>query len=230
MLYLTLLVFFFTAFCLTARLRAGHPLPVSGLLLFDGGDPGDDDSDMKIAGAAPAAEEPDDAEKELERHRLSGNLDKAYALATELAEKIINEDGDISFGSDPGESAEIRMQRRLLLAFTVTYSVEMIIKSRILGQVVINHLYDGLKRDVPDFYEDIRESGSFSFYYLCIRKGGSVDQCIGRSFAMLTGCEDDPVMEDLGEALFFHFKDIVENAINACGFTGVALTEDFKED
>lgn len=184
--------------------------PFDGLLLMDNST--DDDSDMKIAGVPPAPERPDETEKELELHKQNGNLKKAYALSTELAKKIMDEDGGTTFGLDTSESDEVRMQRRLLLAFVVDYSIDSKIKG-ILGQVVLNDFYDNLKNNVPDFYEDIRESGSFSYYFLCVRNNGNVEHCIGNSFARLAGCEGDSVMAELGEALYYHFKDIVENTI-----------------
>ncbi|MDR3645361.1 MAG: hypothetical protein P4M02_09845 [Clostridia bacterium] len=188
-----------------------------GLLLFDGVGT-DDDSDMKIAGGPAHPAETDDAGRELEQQRLSGNLAKARVLSAELAKKIIDEDGENSFGSDEQESDEIRTQRRLLLAFVVDFAVSKFISSSILGKVVINQFYDNLKKNVPEFYEDIRESGSFSFYYLCMRGNNNIQSCVGGSFAMLTGHEDDRLMGELGEALFIHFIDIVEQAIKACDF------------
>lgn len=187
----------------------------AAMLLMETG--ADDDSDMKIAGAPPAPEKPDETEKELEMHKKNGNLKKAHALSTELAKKIVDEDGGTTFGLDSSESDEVRMQRRLLLAFVVDYSIDSNIKG-ILGQVVLNDFYDNLKNTVPDFYEDIRESGSFSYYFLCVRNNGNVEHRIGSSFARLAGCEGDTVMADLGEALYYHFKDIVESTLRQYRF------------
>jgi hypothetical protein len=216
-IYLSFPAFVLLMLFAAAAFRRKIPVLSGGLLLFDSGVT-DDDSDMKIAGAPTHPEEPDDAGKELEHQKLNGNLAKAHVLSAELAEKIIDEDGDSSSGNDALESDEVRTQRRLLLAFVVDYAVTKFISSSILGMVVINQLYDDLKKSVPEFYEDIRESASFSFYYLCIRGNSNIQSCIGSSFAMLTGHEDDHLMSELGEALFIHFIDIVEQAIKACDF------------
>lgn len=198
----------------SAALNQVHRQSAAMLLMEIGAD---DDSDMKIAGVPSAPERPDETEKELEMHKQNGNLKKAHALSTELAKKIMDADGGTTFGLDSSESDEVRMQRRLLLAFAVDYSIDSNIKG-ILGQVVLNDFYDNLKNNVPDFYEDIRESGSFSFYFLCVRNNGNVEHCIGNSFARLAGCEGDTVMAELGEALYYHFKDIVENTIRQYHF------------
>ena len=181
---------------------------------------GEDDSDMKIAGSAPKIDQSGNVEEELEALKSSGDLEKARKLSIELSEKIINEDGGTTFGLDASESDEVRQQRRLLMAFVVDYTVDRLIKNSILGTTVINGFYDALKKNVPEFYEDIRESASFSFYLLCIRRGGSTD-CMGSSFAMLAGCEGNEVMAELGQALFYRFSDIVEQSIHAYHFNKV---------
>jgi len=181
----------------------------------------EDDSDIKIVGAVKIDEHDEalDNADELEHHRNSGNLEKARKLGVELSSKIIDEDGDPAFGQDISENDEIRRQRRILLAFTINYAVENNIKSKILDKVVIREFCDSLQKNVPGFYQDLRESGSFSFYYLCIRRGGSsTERCVGNNFAMLAGYEGDPIMEELGESLFFHFNYIIEKTISDIGF------------
>lgn len=215
--FLFLLFLFMLFMLITPVILRSHRVLSDGLLLIENGGT-DDDSDMKIAGTPSVPEKPDDTAAELERQKQNGNVAKAEKLSEELAKKIIDEDGVTSFGIDSSESDEVRMQRRLLLAFVVDYFVDKDIESSILGHVVINHFYDNLKKNVPEFYEDIRESGSFSFYFLCSRNDGNVEHCIGNSFAMLAGYEGNAVMAELGEALFFRFKDIVETAINAYKF------------
>lgn len=177
----------------------------------------DEDSDIKIAGDRTENKPVDtlsDA-KELERQRKCGNLEKAHTLGEALSEKIICEDGESTFGQDSAEDEKIRMQRRLLLAFAACNAVETNIKSRVLQGVVLNVFYDSLKNSLPGFYDDISESGSFSFYTLCIRRGGNVERCIGDTFAMLTGREGDQIMEELGEALFMRFLDVANKTIKS---------------
>ena len=180
----------------------------------------EDDSDIKIAGREPVRSEDDDLKEaqELIRRKRNGDLEKARRLGRELARKIINEDGDPSFGSDESESDEIRRQRRMLLTFVVDYAVRTVIGSEVLGQVALSEFTDGVKRALPEFYEDIGESGSFSFYYLAVRRPDGREKEIGRTFAMLAGYENNTVMEELGEALFIHFNDIVDKCVRSYEF------------
>lgn len=179
-----------------------------------------DDSDMKIAGPVYKQQLPgtEEEEKELRLQQANGNLPKARVLGEALARQILEADGDRFFGFDPAEGEEMRMQRRLLLAFVVNYAVERGFEGKLLSRVALNAFYDTLKADDPAFYADIGESGSFSFYYLCMRRGDCVPRCVGRSFAMLTGNEGVHAAAELGEALFLHFNDVIEKEIHAAGF------------
>lgn len=184
----------------------------------------EDDSDIRIAGQEPPRSEDDPMPeiRELERHRENGNIDKARALGEELARRIINEDGDPAFGRDPSESDAIRRQRRMLLAFVVDAAVRQDISSQVLGQVVLHQFTERVKSSLPAFYEDVSSSGSFSFYYLCLRRDSddapTVEDAIGRTFAMLTEKENSPVFEELGKALYLHFHDIVDRCVHSCRF------------
>lgn len=178
----------------------------------------EDDSDMKIAGAAPAPENTEDTQTELVRERENGNLDKARSLSIRLSLIITEKDKDPDFGYNPDESPDMRTQRRILLTFTVTNTIEHGISSRLLGKVIINGFFNRLSSNSPDFYADICESASFSFYTLCTRKEGSLSSCIGKTFAMLTGKTGDKAAEGYGESLFFRFRGIIDDAVADCGF------------
>lgn len=188
----------------------------AGFCLMDGGY--EDDSDIKIAGEEPSEDEDRAVEtqvSELEIQRKNGNLEKARALGAALAQKLISHDGESSFGEDILEDAPLRKQRRLLLAFAVINTVETNINSQILQGVIINVLYDTLKTSLPEFYDDIGKSGSFSFYTLCVRRGGNVDTSIGQTFAMLADKSGDNVVEELGKALYMRFVDVTLNTIKS---------------
>lgn len=181
----------------------------------------DDDSDIKIAGEKPffpKAEDTTSDANELETQRRLGNLEKAHELGTKLSEKIVDEDGESGFGEDSSEDPGMRMQRRLLLAFAAFSCVEKNIKSSVLQGVVLSVFYDMLKKSLPEFYSDISQSGSFSFYTLCVRRGVDINYNVGCTFAMLSGKENDPVIVDLGEALYIHFVDVVQKTIQSFDF------------
>lgn len=180
----------------------------------------EDDSDIKIAGQEPAksVDDSQDEASELEQQRQNGNLEKAHALGAALSEKIISQDGESGFSQDSSEDGNTRMQRRLLLAFAAFHTVETNIKSEVLQGVAVNTFYNTLKESLPEFYEDINESGSFSFYTLCVRRGGNIESCIGHTFAMLSGREGDAVMEELGTALYLRFVDVTLKTIKSFKF------------
>lgn len=202
------------------RFRAVRP----GVLLCADGK--EDDSDIRIAGHEPRRPEDDPMTdvRELERHKHNGNLEKARALGEELARRILNEDGDPAFGRDPSESDELRRQRRMLLAFVVDAAVRQDISSQVLGQVVLREFTEKVKNSLPAFYEDISSSGSFSFYYVSLRRDSDdapkAEDAMGQTFAMLVGKEHDPVFEELGTALYLHFHDIVDRCVRSCHFAG----------
>lgn len=176
----------------------------------------EDDSDIKIAGAPkPETDEALEEANELEAQRSCGNLDKAHALGVELARKVISEDGEADLGQDGDEGEILRTQRRLLLAFSVISTVAERIKSNVLKGVVLKVFYDSLQQSLPDLYKDINSSGSFSFYTLCARRGGNVENCIGSTFAMLAGKEGDAVLEEFGKALYLRFVDITNKTIDS---------------
>ena len=178
----------------------------------------EDDSDIKIAGAETTQNADDEslrAANELDYQRGCGNLVKGKELGTALSQELINEDGESSFGADVSEDAETRAQRRQLLAFAVVSSVETGIKSAVRQGVVLNVFYNTLRAALPEFYDDINESASFSFYTLCARRGGDVAEGVGHTFAMLVGREKDAVTEELGKALYLRFVDITQKTISA---------------
>lgn len=196
--------------------------PRRGVLLCEGMP--EDDSDIRIAGhESPRPEDdPMNDVRELERHKRNGNLDKARELGRELACRILNEDGDPAFGQDPSESDEVRRQRRMLLAFVVDSAVRQDIPGQVLGQVVLCEFTDRVKQSLPAFYADVASSGSFSFYYVCLRRDGgdapAPEDAVGQTFAMLAGRESSPVFEELGKALYLHFHDIVDKCVRSCRF------------
>jgi hypothetical protein len=179
----------------------------------------EDDSDIKIAGKEPVKKSDDalaDA-NELEKHRKNGNLEKARLLGAALSEKIVSQDGEACFGQDVAESEGVRIQRRLLLTFVIANTVSEHIKSNVLQDVILDVFYNKLKQSLPEFYDDISQTGSFSFYTLCARRGGNIEESIADTFAKLSGKEGDPVSKELGKALYLRFYDVISNTIDSFG-------------
>lgn len=174
------------------------------------GEDDEDDSDVKIAGSPPAGkiDEAQSEASELEAQRRCGNLQKAHALGAALSDLLLREAGS--------GTGELDRQRRLLLAFTAQSSMEVWVKSRVLSGVALNSFYDALK--ASGFYDDINNSGAFSFYLLCARRDGDLAACIGRTFAMLCGSGDDEDIKALGRTLYLRFSEAAEKTIKSFDF------------
>lgn len=221
---LIILILLSGLFGFAACLQAGKALPAAIWQTPDGSPfmlmNQEDDSDIKIAGEekkAPVDDSLKEAE-ELRKQKENGNLERARRLGQLLSKDIIRLDGESSFGEDEEESCEVRMQRRLLLAFAACYGVDVFVENKMVGKVAVNSFYDTLKKSLPAFYDDLSGSGAFSFYYLSVRRGGNVEKNIGKTFAMLSGKEDDSVLSELGEALFIRFTDVIEKTIESVNF------------
>lgn len=178
----------------------------------------EDDSDIKIAGKEPAPDDNSDAineANELNALKKSGDVAKANELGSILSRKFLDADGVSSFGEDSEESEAVKTQRRLLLAFTAVHVVKESLSNDIIRDIVIKSFYDSLKNAMPDFYEELMKSGSFSFYTLCVRRGGEVEKYIGETFAMLCSKEKDNVYKDFGTALYLRFVDVSHKAVDS---------------
>jgi hypothetical protein len=181
----------------------------------------EDDSDIKIAGMEPKTDDDNEAKTEaieLQRQRENGNIAKAAEVSKVLCRKFIAADGVSPFGNDSEETPEVKTERRLLLAFTVVTTTEKIVSSTILRDIIVNKFYDDLKTAIPDFYEEFKKSGSFSFYTLCIRRGSETEKLIGETFAMLCSKEGDPVYSEFGSALYLGFIDIIKETVKSFDF------------
>ena len=110
---------------------------------------------------------------------------------------------------------ELLLQRRLLLCFAIATALEENSKSIQESRTALNTFYDTIKRNDLDFYEDIGSSGHFTFYYLAARQGGDIVRRIGQTFAMLCGQDGDPVCQELGEALYCQYTNMVKVQIKS---------------
>lgn len=139
------------------------------------------------------------------------NLDEARSLGIALAS--MTKEAERGFELDIKD--ELLLQRRLLLCFAIATALEDYSKSIQYARTALNAFYDTIKRLEPDFYEDIGSTGSFSFYYLARRQGGDVVRRIGQTFAMLCGQDGDPVCQELGEALYCQYTNMVKVQIKS---------------
>ncbi len=148
------------------------------------------------------------AEFDIPEHR---DLDKARKLGVALAGMA----KEAERGFELNINDELLLQRRLLLCYAIATALEDYSESIQYARTALNAFYDTIKRIEFDFYEDIGSTGSFSFYYLTRRQGGDIVRRIGQTFAMLCGQDGDPVCQELGEALYCQYTNMVKVQIKS---------------
>ncbi len=162
-----------------------------------------DDSDVKIFKAPTADNDTSDlfaVAEEIKRNILNGNSAKAKALGKELAslspesENLINELTETL-------DAEIKNQCRLLMVFSAEYTLLSELKP-ILATAANESLYNGLKKDAPEFYESISNGAAMSFYYMAVKQR-EVVKAVGDNFAMLCNAKGNETVSKLGSDVFF---------------------------
>ncbi len=140
-------------------------------------------------------------------------LDAARVIGSSLAEMTKQAERGFELAIDD----DLLLQRRLLLCFAVSTGLEENAATLQVARTALNSFYDTLKRADPGFYDDIGNSGGLSFYYLAKRQRGDIERRIGQTFAMLCGKDGDPVCQELGEALYFRYLNMVRVELEAKG-------------
>ena len=133
-------------------------------------------------------------------------LDAARVIGATLAERTKQAERGFELEIDD----DLLLQRRLLLCFAVSTGLEEFAVTQQVARTALNSFYDSLKRSDPEFYDDIGSTGAFSFYYLAKRQRGDTVRRIGQTFAMLCGQDGDPVCQELREALYCRYLDMVK--------------------
>lgn len=183
-----------------------------------------DDSDMKIAGddfePVKKADEQESVEataRQLAQEKSNGNLSRARRLGAIMADEVSAIDGSTNPVHETERNRALPMQRRILLAFAVEVGLDAFLPNQLVAQTAQNIFYNTLLITAPSIYEDLQESGAFSFYYLCFRDGRQVEQRVGETFAALCGRKEDPEYEQMGRKLYMrfiaqvkHFADTLE--------------------
>ncbi|HCC34121.1 MAG TPA: hypothetical protein DEQ02_00180 [Ruminococcaceae bacterium] len=183
-----------------------------------------DDHDVKIFdgltrhNAKPVSSfDVSDIERELEAARESGKTDIARRLGRQLAMSLHEQKGLHRFGADDCDESTVGIQRKLLLAFCIDNCIDQAGLGSVLEGIVINSFYENLSRLDPALYNDIRQSGALSFYFLAGRRGGDSERHIANTFAMLCGYDGNHIFEEYGEALYSKFTATVAAKIKNTG-------------
>ena len=103
---------------------------------------------------------------------------------------------------------------KLKIAFTICSTLENHCITDQLANTALNSFYNTLKKSDADFYEDLASSGAISFYYLALRRNIDVERRMGQTFAMLCDEDGNGVFQELGEALYCKYANIVKKEIN----------------
>ncbi len=176
-----------------------------------------DDSDMKIAGESfdpPVGSDDGEATaKQLEAEKANGNLCRARRLGAIMAEEVSAIEGE-----NKTEEPAILTQRRILLAFAVEVGLDAFLPNTLLAQTAQSIFYDTLRLTASAFYEDLQESGAYSFYFLCLREGRNVETRVGETFAGLCGKAGDTQLAHTGAALYVRFIDQVRSFVETMEF------------
>ncbi len=154
----------------------------------------------------------------LYNQKQNGNIDRARSLGRKMAEQVDADDGEFCFGYDADENDQVILQRRMLLAFTVKRGFELFCPNMIVTKTANNQFFDIIHKNSPHIYADIQANGAFSYYTLCIRDSREPEECIGETFAQLSGHNGDKIYSELGEALYLHFLDLVAKEVNKLEF------------
>ena len=168
-----------------------------------------DDSDMKIVGSKPS--------ESIKNNNLVSNEDltpqeikAAKELGIIIAEKFLSESEAIS--SSDTDDSQMLLQRKLLLSFTVSVSLDEYCKSDSVSGIAEKSFLDKIKSISPELYLSCSDTGAFSFYFLAYRRQDDVERRIGQTFAMLCSHDGDPIFQELGETLYCWFSSVVKAA------------------
>ncbi len=177
-----------------------------------------DDSDVKIFKAPTADSDTSDlfaVAEEIKHNILNGNSAKAKALGKELA-SLSPESEDLINELTETLDAEIKNQCRLLMVFSAEYTLLSELKP-ILATAANESLYNGLKKDAPEFYDSISNGAAMSFYYLAVKQR-DVIKAVGENFAMLCNAKGNEAVSELGSKIFLTTCKHVVGVVEKYGF------------
>ena len=166
-----------------------------------------DDSDVKIFTAKSDDSDGGDlfaVAEEIKKNILNGNSAKAKALGKELAslspesEDLINELTETLDAE--WIKPEIKNQCRLLMVFSAEYTLLSEL-APMLATAANETLYDGLKKDAPEFYDSISNGAAMSFYYMAAKQRDTI-KAVGENFAMLCNAKANERVAELGSQVF----------------------------
>ena len=176
------------------------------------------EEDIKIYSAAPEEPKSGDMEKVLEKmreHRNNGNIRKAMELGKLL--------GNMKFDYEKLVAPkfikpDILYQMKALFVFSAEANLQMFVYDPLLYTTAINAMYEEIQKNEEGFYKNISDGMAYSFYYSEMKKGGEIEQNIGRSFAMLCSAQQNESFAETGTQLYSLYAETVQKEIEKTGF------------
>lgn len=156
--------------------------------------------------------------QQVAQEKQNGNLGKARRMGARLAEDIAAIDHATPPANGAAENAALMTQRRILLAFAAEVGLDAFLPNNLTAQEAQNIFYNNLHLTAPAFYDDLQESGAFSFYYLCVRDGRHVERKIGETFARLCGMADSESYIRMGIDAYNRFMTQVKRMADSMNF------------
>lgn len=169
-----------------------------------------DDSDMKIAGSS--SKENTTVKSDFAGEIISQkDMDSAKKLGAKLTDGFL--DAVNTAFSEEKDDPQMLIQRQILLAFTVSVTLDEYCISDTLAGMAEKSFLDNLREKSAEICNNCSDTGAFSFYYLAYRRKTEVDRRIGQTFAMLCAHDGDSIYQELGEALYCWFTSVVKKEI-----------------
>ena len=156
--------------------------------------------------------------QQVAQEKQNGNLGKARRMGARLAEDIAAIDHATPPANGAAENAALMTQRRILLAFAAEVGLDAFLPNNLTAQEAQNIFYNNLHLTAPAFYDDLQDSGAFSFYYLCVRDGRHVERKIGETFARLCGMADSESYIRMGIDAYNRFMTQVKRMADSMNF------------
>lgn len=181
-----------------------------------------DDSDIKIFGSKnnQNKDDPTFLFEETLRQRQNGNSLKAKRLGKHLAFNFVDIKSIEKICESHKLNFDVIKQVYALVQFTTEAALNFYLPSTLLSNISVAAMQDALIKHEHTYYEDVLNSSDFSFYFLCIRKGGSnVSKDIGQAFSMLCEKENDEFYINAGENIYLEILSGIQDKINDYNFT-----------
>lgn len=158
-------------------------------------------------------------------HRANGNLVKANELGKKLAGLTTQKGGEglfVDFNEKLAPkffSPEILFQIRVLMIFTAEALLQLNIPVLQISTTAVNAMHSALRKTSPAFYKNISDGAAFTFYYLAMKKGGSLCDDIGEAFAMLCSVSKNKEgFINAGKTVWSIVSKLVGDEIEKAGF------------